>query len=518
MLVLVRRELDDPVGAEAAIRPLLGQPRAPIQHLAGLTARDLGNGRVAVLRFRRALLLDPAHAGAWKGLLALRPRASSAIAWATAAAVVEPGDPDVWSDLAFAVLVSGRADVPPRIGRLLAHAADRDVVAGFAGWLRVFLPERAESPEAREWVRARQAELADLLERVLWWFGSEPDVVSALELRVRRIAVRWPDLLGSWLGLLVTAGEGVRPGDTRPARAAARVVAFGGLHADTGALRRPFDACVAAKANAKPGDGNTALRVGHALGLKALSDTVARPISLRSTDKCRHVEIGDRRIRYAAPSETIAGFTTLIFAFEPGLWRWMAGFRPDDVLLDIGANVGIYTIAAAGLFGVRVVALEPYGPNLEVLRRNVAINRLSDRVAVLPIAATDVERRGRLFHEGGAAGAASQHFEGVNGEVGQATFEEVAGVPVDVLVERGTIPFPTRIKIDVDGNERAVIEGMTRTLADPRLHSVRLEVRWGRPEGRAVVERVESFGFRAAIDDDAKNLLFTRTNFPSPIR
>jgi FkbM family methyltransferase len=319
--------------------------------------------------------------------------------------------------------------------------------------------------------------------------------------------------------LLTLCAERARPGDNGLTRAAARVIAFGNLLEDTAVWARPFDACVRAKAKVVMGevrDAPAAARVAHALGLHALCERLGQPIDLRKTRDRRLVRIGDRQIAYHAPSNGVARFSGVLFLYEPGLWRWMTGFRPDDVLLDIGANVGIYTIAAAGLFGVRVAALEPYGPNLEALRRNVTINRLADRVAVLPVAATDVERSGRLYHEGGEAGAAAQHFETTeDGSDGTDAFDRVEGVPVDVLVERGTIPFPTRIKIDVDGNERAVIEGMTRTLADPRLHSIRLEVRWHLPEGRAVVERVESFGFRAAIDDDAKNLLFTRVKIPS---
>lgn len=516
LLALVRRDLHDLEGAESAIQPCLREPRAPIQHVAGLIARDLDDEPLAVMRLRRALVCDPSHAGAWQALLSLQPTAPRAVSWAVAAALVDPGDPQGWADIVATVLASGRVSLPSRVRTLLAGAlrkGDESPLDDALAALMQDMPEAGREEGAAEY---SELGLVRLVDRALRKFRGDPAAVSGLERCLQRLAVRTPDQAAAWLGLLILSGQAARPDDDRPLRAAARVVALGGSLPNTATVRRPFEGSVAAKQHLRSDKGAMrAAWVAHALGLQALTDRVRQPIRLRSAEAIRRVEIGDRRIDYAVTSESVWSFTALLFLYEPGLWRWMTSFRPDDVLLDIGANVGIYTTAAAGLFGVRVAALEPYGPNLEVLRRNVAMNRLSDRVAVLPIAATDVERRGRLYHEGGDAGAAAQHFEWVVGDAGADAFEEVAGVPVDLLVERGTIPFPTRIKIDVDGNERAVIEGMTRTLADPRLHSVRMEVLWGRPEGRAVIERVESLGFRAAIDDDAKNLLFTRVNFPS---
>jgi len=513
LLALVRRGLEDPAGAATAIRPLLGLPQAPIQHLAGLIAIDLDRGERAADRLRRALVCDPAHPGAWQALVGLMPAGPRAMSHAMAAALVDPADRAGWIDVVCSVLVSSSVTVPARVAAALAEVRRR-VDFPVADALPALVPDWSTADPDDEWLRCTDFEAINLLGSTLSRYRSNPAVAAGLTRRLMRMAVWRPERRITWLGLLALRSERTRPGDGDLLQAAARVVAFGGVLEDTAALGRPFEACVAAKFAAVVGrKGAAAVRVSHAAGLRAIAERVGQAVELRFAPDRRLVAVGDRRIAYDTRSYSVAKFVTVLFLFEPGLWRWMAGFGPDDVLLDIGANVGIYTIAAAGLFGVRVAALEPYGPNLEALRRNVAINRLADRVTVLPVAATDVERNGRLYHEGGAAGAAAQHFETTKDEAG--SFDRVEGVPVDVLIERGTIPFPTRIKIDVDGNERAVIEGMTRTLADPRLHSVRLEVRWHLPEGRAVVRRVESFGFRAAIDDDAKNLLFTRTNLPS---
>jgi hypothetical protein len=61
------------------------------------------------------------------------------------------------------------------------------------------------------------------------------------------------------------------------------------------------------------------------------------------------------------------------------------------------------------------------------------------------------------------------------------------GVPIDELIERFGLPFPNRLKIDVDGAEERVIGGATRTLCDPRLRSVVIELDSARKD---LIERI----------------------------
>src|SRR5437867_8815488 len=50
--------------------------------------------------------------------------------------------------------------------------------------------------------------------------------------------------------------------------------------------------------------------------------------------------------------------------------------RPGDLLLDVGANVGSYTILAASVCKARAIAFEPDPDTVRILRRNIAINHL----------------------------------------------------------------------------------------------------------------------------------------------
>lgn len=518
MLALVCRDIRDIAGASDAIDPLKSLPRSPIQHLAGLIANDQGDQVEAARLYRRALVCDPGYGGAWLGLIRLPALSHGELKWWVASTIVNGGDLESARGLACAALSYAKTEEVLPVRRLVTEAISQVVRSQEArtAVVSLLMPDGGFSEAAGDAIDDHEHVLERLVEAIATWSDDAGAVRAGLKRRLQRLAMWCPHQRPVWRNLLSLDAREASPGDTSVLRSVWRVVAFGGLHARTGGIDGLFEACVEAKRQAIVNRDETSQLVGHALGLQVLSETAGLDIELRWRSGSRSVRIGDRQVGYALASPGVTSFLAHMFIFEPGLWRWMAGFGPDDVLLDIGANVGIYTIAAAGLFGVPVVAVEPYAPNLKTLRGNIAANGLGDRIQVLPIAATDVERRGRLFHEGGRAGAASQHFEDDTAASGpDVEFEEVEGIPIDVLVDRGTIPFPTRVKIDVDGNERAVIEGMTRALADPRLHSVRMEVRWREPEGRAAVERVKSFGFDATIDDDPKNLLFTRVKLPS---
>ncbi len=68
---------------------------------------------------------------------------------------------------------------------------------------------------------------------------------------------------------------------------------------------------------------------------------------------------------------------------------WIAGFEAGEVLVDIGANVGMYTIWAAKTRGVTVYAFEPESQNYALLNKNIFYNQLGDRVHAYGVALSD---------------------------------------------------------------------------------------------------------------------------------
>ena len=176
---------------------------------------------------------------------------------------------------------------------------------------------------------------------------------------------------------------------------------------------------------------------------------------------------------------------------EPWTVAWLERtVRPGDVLWDVGANVGAYSLIAASLGreAARVVAVEPAFASFAALCDNVLLNGFERTIVPLPVLLgehTGLEALGTGNVEPGAA-------EHAVGEGGLRTL----CYRLDDLVGELGLPAPTVVKIDVDGGERSVLAGGTATLARPELRSVLVEVE--RAGGDAVVEALARVGLGLA--------------------
>jgi len=144
--------------------------------------------------------------------------------------------------------------------------------------------------------------------------------------------------------------------------------------------------------------------------------------------------------------------------------------KAGDVVWDVGANVGLFTFAAASRAGKsgEVIAIEADLWLVSLLRRSC---NLLDRcrnaaVTVLPAAASDSLSLAK-FHIARRA-RSSNHLEGVGSTQagGTRSTEDVLAVTLDWLLER--VAAPRVLKIDVEGMEHRVLAGATAVLSKAR--------------------------------------------------
>jgi len=161
-------------------------------------------------------------------------------------------------------------------------------------------------------------------------------------------------------------------------------------------------------------------------------------------------------LRYLRPSMS---------SIDPLLLRLAAEIvRPNDVVWDIGANVGLFSFSAALAAGRggHVLALEPDAVLVEMLRRSATLNQGFAPVLVLPVAAANahgisqflIARRNR----------STSHLEGFGTSQtgGVRSVQLVPTVTLDWLTNH--FPMPTVVKIDVEAAELKVLEGGLRVL------------------------------------------------------
>lgn len=143
-----------------------------------------------------------------------------------------------------------------------------------------------------------------------------------------------------------------------------------------------------------------------------------------------------------------------------------------DVFYDVGANLGLFScFAAKKLSGGNVVAFEPYPPNAEQLRENINRNGVSGNCTVVEAAVLD---------KTGTTDFGTTRGDGVGTQTANTRPErglmKVDCFRGDRLINDEELPQPNVVKIDVEGAEPLVIEGMKDTLSEESCRSVYCEV------------------------------------------
>jgi len=93
------------------------------------------------------------------------------------------------------------------------------------------------------------------------------------------------------------------------------------------------------------------------------------------------LSLGNKDLLYSTPNRFTKWRVDSLFTKEPVTIEWLNTLSQNSILIDVGANVGMYSIWAASMRGARVFAFEPEAENYALLNRNIHLNRLEDRVS-----------------------------------------------------------------------------------------------------------------------------------------
>jgi FkbM family methyltransferase len=178
--------------------------------------------------------------------------------------------------------------------------------------------------------------------------------------------------------------------------------------------------------------------------------------------------------------------------------------RPEDLFVDVGANVGSYTVLACAAIGAKGVAFEPVPATYARLVENVSLNHLDDTVVAKNCGVGAAQATLRFTRDEGcmnhALAAGEQHADTV----------EVPVTTLDAALN-GRAPF--LMKIDVEGYETCVLEGAVATLSNPSLHAVIMELngsgaRYGYDEAQ-ILAQMAGHGFQTFSYDPLTRTLLS---------
>lgn len=165
--------------------------------------------------------------------------------------------------------------------------------------------------------------------------------------------------------------------------------------------------------------------------------------------------------------------------------------RSGDLFVDIGANIGSYTVLAGGAVGAKCISVEPIPSTFHMLDENINLNRLAGHVEPLNIGIG--KDKGVLRFTTG--------LDTVNHVLSDSEQDTKAvEVPINSLNDLLVNQEPVLIKIDVEGFETNVIAGADKVLSQPSLLAVIMELNgsgahYGFDEA-PLHEKMLSFGFK----------------------
>lgn len=165
--------------------------------------------------------------------------------------------------------------------------------------------------------------------------------------------------------------------------------------------------------------------------------------------------------------------------------------RADDFFVDVGANVGSYTILACSAVGANGYAFEPVPGTYLRLVNNIRLNHMEEKVKCV--------NKGIGAQEGLISFTTDKDTGNHVLAFGEQ-YEKTVTVEVTTLDTALKDNPPSLLKIDVEGYETAVLEGAQDTLKNTTLHSVIMELngsgrRYGFNELR-ILELMSDFGFK----------------------
>ncbi|WP_136161120.1 FkbM family methyltransferase [Sphingomonas flavalba] len=164
--------------------------------------------------------------------------------------------------------------------------------------------------------------------------------------------------------------------------------------------------------------------------------------------------------------------------------------RSGDLFLDIGANIGSYTILAAGARGARAIAIEPVPSTFAKLEANVRLNGLSANVQTLCCGLSSEPGIIRF-----TATLDTMNRVALPGE----TLPTIS-VPVRTIDDVCANNIPQIIKIDVEGHETSVLSGGEHTLISERVEAVVMETNGSGTKfgisDQDISDKMMRFGFR----------------------
>lgn len=156
-----------------------------------------------------------------------------------------------------------------------------------------------------------------------------------------------------------------------------------------------------------------------------------------------------------------------------------------DTFVDVGANIGIYSLyAALSNRVISIIAVEPIGLNFRELETNIELNKFSDRINAVHVALSNSSGIGTMDVRDERIGSSgAQLNKSKQTRAGEIQFLTGDQLLCDHSIKSRSESKRIMLKIDTDGNELDVLNGFIETFSERKIHTVLCETHPSNIEG-----------------------------------
>jgi len=207
-------------------------------------------------------------------------------------------------------------------------------------------------------------------------------------------------------------------------------------------------------------------------------------------------------------------FTKALASFEYKHQRWLDEALEREIFLDIGANIGFYSILAVKKYGFQKVhAFEPNPESYERLEKNIQLNNLADKVSLHSIGMGNTKGRAILtakrVHVGASTLVKNKAPRG-SADLVEVSLDTFDNISRDAGIKAEDVSF---IKIDVEGYEYQVLTGMEKTLKNLKTGTcLFIEIHPAAPRAAETKHMITDAEFTFVTSSPQKNFLYKKVS------
>lgn len=175
------------------------------------------------------------------------------------------------------------------------------------------------------------------------------------------------------------------------------------------------------------------------------------------------INLNGEKLVFKDGNERLYLFYKTQFIVEKDLANWIFGFKKKDIFYDIGANIGMFSILSSKK-GINTYAFECLSANLNTLNYNILLNNCNKNITIIPNP-LNIKEKKIIFSQRDLTASAAKSYviNNTKQKLSQLEYYTLS-FSLDKICKIFNLPFPNKLKIDVDGLELEILKGSKKTL------------------------------------------------------